>query len=92
MLAVFTQQGSATNYTILVRSIAAPTASHIHRGAPGVAGPVVITLASSFPNNVGTGSFTASQAQSDEFVSNPLNFYVNVHNAEFPDGAIRGSS
>ena len=89
-MAVFTQQGSATNYTILVRSIAAPTASHIHRGAPGVAGPVVITLASSFPNNVGTGSFTASQAQSDEFVSNPLNFYVNVHNAEFPDGAIRG--
>jgi len=55
-----------------------------------VAGPVVITLATSFPNNVATGSFTASDALSNEIITNPLNFYVNVHNAEFPNGAIRG--
>jgi len=89
-MAVFTNQGATTNYAILVQGIGAPTASHIHRGAPGVAGPVVITLATSFPNNLATGSFTTSQALSDEIVGNPLNFYVNVHNAEFPNGAIRG--
>jgi hypothetical protein len=86
----FNQPGGTTNYAILVQGIGAPNASHIHRGAPGVAGPVVITLASSFPNNLATGSFTTSQALSDEIVGNPLNFYVNVHNAEFPNGAIRG--
>ncbi|HEY3173103.1 MAG TPA: CHRD domain-containing protein [Thermoanaerobaculia bacterium] len=89
-MAVFYNQGGATNYAILVQGIGAPNASHIHRGAPGVAGPVVITLATSFPNNVATGSFTASDALSGEILANPLNFYVNVHNAEFPDGAIRG--
>jgi hypothetical protein len=64
--------------------------SHIHRGAPGVAGPVVVTLASSFPNNVATGSVVIGQTLEVEIVTNPLNFYVNVHNAEFPNGAIRG--
>jgi hypothetical protein len=89
-MAVFYNQGGGTSYAILVQGIGAPNASHLHRGAPGVAGPVVITLASSFPNNLATGSFTASNALSNEFIANPLNFYVDVHNAEFPDGAIRG--
>jgi hypothetical protein len=89
-MAVFSGQGGTTDYAILVQGIGAPNMSHIHRGAPGVAGPVVVTLASSFPNNVATGSVVIGQTLEVEIVTNPLNFYVNVHNAEFPNGAIRG--
>src|SRR5947209_4086595 len=82
-------EGTSVNYNIMVKNIVAPTASHIHRGAAGVAGPVIITLASVFPNNTATGMATASAALIDEIRRNPAGFYVNVHNADFPGGAIR---
>ena len=25
-----------------------------------------------------------------DIIKNPANYYVNVHNADFPDGAVRG--
>ncbi len=89
-MAAFSGEGTTLSYAILVQGIAAPNASHIHRGAGGVAGPIVIPLASSFPNNMATGTVTPSPALIEEIIENPLNFYANVHNAEFPDGAIRG--
>jgi hypothetical protein len=89
-MAVFTVSGTTVNYTLLEQSIAAPSASHLHRGAAGVAGPVVITLASSFPGDRATGSVTISQALLDEISGNPSGFYFNIHNADFPNGAIRG--
>jgi hypothetical protein len=69
------------------------TASHIHRGAAGVAGPIVVTLFS--------GSFSGTDAASGcaenvaaalikEIRRRPSAFYVNVHSTVFPAGAIRG--
>ncbi len=78
-------------------------AAHIHRGKVGANGPVVVNLA--WPqggqaadcldavnqqarfNSVG---IDAAKALIAEILANPQDFYVNVHNNEFPSGAIRG--
>jgi hypothetical protein len=67
-------------------NIAAPTAAHIHRGAVDVAGPVVVPLlpvAGGCTSNVSRDVLRA-------ILTNPENYYVNVHNPPFPAGAIRG--
>ena len=76
-------------YELDVRDIAPATAAHIHRGALGEAGPPVVTLE---PPTDGErdGCVAASGAVADEIEANPGLFYVNVHNAEYPNGAIRG--
>jgi CHRD domain-containing protein len=50
----------------------------------------VITLASSYPGDRATGTATVPQALLEEILGNPTGFYFNVHNGDFPDGAIRG--
>ena len=72
------------------RNIGDPTAAHIHRGAKGVAGPVVVPLFVD-SNARRRGCVTGvSDELSQEIRRNPRGFYVNVHNSEFPMGAIRG--
>lgn len=70
-----------------------PTAAHIHRGAAGVAGPVVVLAGgTSFPNLTPTGTTGCAAMQgtlATEIVATPANFYVNVHTTDFPAGAIR---
>lgn len=72
-----------------VENIAAASMAHIHRGAAGVSGPVEVTLT---PPTSGTSSACtiALPALAAEIVANPAGFYVNVHNAEFANGAVRG--
>ena len=75
-------------YDITVANIGAPTLAHIHRGATGVEGPPVVTLTEN-----GTLKGCVSNVSEDlikEIRQTPGDFYVNVHNAEFPNGAIRG--
>ena len=76
-------------YDLNVRNIAPATAAHIHRGMRGEAGPPVVTLEA--PTDGGAeGCVSAPGALADEIEANPVAFYVNVHNAEFPNGAVRG--
>lgn len=76
-------------YDLNVRNIAPASAAHIHRGAPGEEGPPVVTLEA--PTDGGAeGCLSAPGALADEIEANPVAFYVNVHNAEFPNGAVRG--
>jgi len=74
-----------------VSDIAAATAAHIHEGADGVAGPVVVTLptpdADGFASDCLEGLDTTLL---QDIHDNPTNYYINVHNADFPDGAVRG--
>lgn len=65
------------------------TGAHIHRGAAGVDGPVVLPLAQATEGGWrGCSNDTAwVQRAFDEGLAN---YYVNVHTAEFPKGAIRG--
>lgn len=83
---------TATNWFVLDYSfsglLAPETAAHIHRGAFGVSGPVVIG-APSFP----LGSPIHFETQiSDQLESDLLagNLYLNVHSQLFPSGEIRG--
>jgi hypothetical protein len=73
-----------------VSDIAPATASHIHEAPVGVAGPVVVPLV---PPPTGGSSSACLSVDSDEIkeiMKRPQDYYVNVHNAEFPAGAIRG--
>ncbi|HWW62005.1 MAG TPA: CHRD domain-containing protein [Thermoanaerobaculia bacterium] len=90
-LAVVTISGTTVNYQLLVQNIAAPTLAHIHRGAVGVSGPVVVDFAPTFAGGLATGSVTGvSPSLISEIAGNPSGFYVNVHTSDFPNGAIRG--
>lgn len=72
-----------------VRGISRATAAHIHRGGEGVNGPPVVNLDP--PDDEDEGDCDrVGDALADEIQANPAGFYVNVHTAEYPDGAIRG--
>ena len=78
-------------YTLIVSGITLPAAAaHIHVGASTTTGPVVIGL--SAPDAMGVAS-SCVQADRDlilEIIQNPGNYYVNVHNSDYPAGALRG--
>ena len=76
-------------YDIKVLNIAPATAAHIHRGAPGEAGPPVVTLEAPTDGDA-KGCIGAPGALADEIEANPAGFYVNIHNAAYPQGAVRG--
>ena len=87
-----TLDGRQLCYGIQVKNIDDPAAAHIHRGGRLVAGPVVQELV--HPTSGDPGSSTAcvrlTRSLARELASNPGRFYVNVHNAAFPNGAVRG--
>lgn len=64
-----------------------PNAAHIHKGAPGAAGPVFVPLGTTFKRE---GCTSAKKAQIQAIAAKPGAFYVNVHNAKHPAGAMRG--
>ncbi len=76
-------------FTLTVSGIAPATAAHIHPGAAGQARPPIVNLA---PPTSGTssGCVDVDRAVAQTIIRNPSNFYVNVHNAEFKAGAVRG--
>jgi hypothetical protein len=76
-------------FSLEVEDIEAATAAHIHRGRVGEAGPPVVTLE---PPGDGDseGCLLIDRAITKEINAAPANFYVNVHNDEFPNGALRG--
>lgn len=72
--------------------IAAPTGFHIHTGADGVAGGVLVNLGTATSGGPGTliGSVASiSNATIDALLASPADFYVNLHTSEFPGGAVR---
>lgn len=72
-----------------VRGIGPITAAHIHLGAAGTNGPPVFTLRRANEGGY-KGCTDGSEWQQDRIEGNPEAFYVNVHTAEYPNGAIRG--
>lgn len=76
-------------YDIIVDGIAPATAAHIHQGGADESGPVVITLEAPSEGSV-EGCVEADAALVDAIEADPSAFYVNVHNADFPNGALRG--
>ena len=76
-------------YELSVSGIAPATAAHIHEAPLGVAGPVVVTLAAPTDGSSG-GCIEVGRDLAKEILQDPADYYVNVHNAEFPGGALRG--
>ncbi len=75
-------------YTLSVAKIDKATMAHVHSGEAGASGPPVITVAVT-----GAGSDECVAVEPDklkEILANPAAYYVNVHNAAFPAGAVRG--
>ena len=79
-------------YGLVVNSLVKPTAAHIHRGRTGVNGPIVLPLRAPATGNHGQsgGCLSGTPTLRSQLKSTPTQFYVNVHNTAFPNGAIRG--
>lgn len=80
-------------YELSATGIVAPTAAHIHTGTSTQAGPVLVALATPTGSTTFTSSgciTSLSREDLDAIRKSPQAFYVNVHNADFPSGAIRG--
>lgn len=90
-LAAITIKGTSVSFSILVKGIGTPILAHIHKAAAGSSGPVVIDFqAPVFTNGRATGTVTALQSVVDDLLLNPTGYYVNVHTAASPSGALRG--
>ncbi len=87
---VFSTGGGVVCYVIEVDKIAPATAAHIHEASAGSNGPVVVTLSpptdGSSAGCIDTG---VTELAEDITANESSNYYVNVHNAEYPGGAVR---
>jgi hypothetical protein len=77
--------GGEVCWLISVRDAERITAAHIHAGPAGVSGPVVVPL-----DPIRDGCAEAKGRLVRFIKQHPEQFYVNLHNDEFPNGAVRG--
>lgn len=70
-----------------IARIGRPTAAHIHKARAGKAGPVVVPFGTTYKAK---GCVKAAKTTIVAIETRPNNFYVNIHNARYPAGAIRG--
>ncbi|HET7711853.1 MAG TPA: CHRD domain-containing protein [Thermoanaerobaculia bacterium] len=84
-------------YEVNVDGLVNPTAAHIHTGAAGSAGGILVNLATSasqIQNGRITGTVSLSSLTAQQlalfYVNAQNNLYVNVHTTAFPGGEIRG--
>lgn len=89
-------RGRRAVFAVKWSRIARPTAAHIHAGAAGINGEVVVPLfeaAAGLPKSIhGVGGVVRNvdAALLQRVRTRPASYYVNVHNADFPAGAVRG--
>ncbi len=76
-------------YELVVSGIAPASAAHIHVGDATTAGPVVVGLAAP-TSGTSSGCVSVDRDLILAIMHNPEQYYVNVHNAEYPAGALRG--
>lgn len=74
-------------YTVM--DVAPLAAAHIHIAPAGSPGPVVIPMPPSGPTG-GSGCVTVERDLIVAILKHPSDYYFNVHNADFPAGALRG--
>lgn len=79
--------GRRVCWEIKVSRVQTIVAAHIHKGRPGTAGPVVVPFGKVFKAK---GCTTTTAALAAAIEKTPSAYYVNVHNAKYPGGALRG--
>ena len=77
-------------YQLAVENLPPAAAAHIHRGASGVAGPVVVPLTTPGADGKSSGCAPAARTLVAAILAQPASYYVNVHTSEFQAGAVRG--
>jgi len=70
-------------------NVTGAVAMHIHKGASGANGPVVVPLDPSKINK-GQNCVTAKADVAKAIDSSPSGYYVNIHTPKAPGGAVRG--
>ncbi len=78
-------------WDMTAEDIGAVTQSHIHTGAEGASGGVLIPLdVDGFDGTTEGCTSDVAAADIQMVLDNPAGFYVNLHTTDFPAGAIRG--
>ncbi len=75
-------------YRLSWKGIGVPLASHIHKGAKGKNGDVVVLFGT--PPAKHSGCVTAKKTVIAAIAAKPHNYYVNVHTKKYPAGVVRG--
>lgn len=66
------------------------TEMHIHAGAGGEVGPVVVEFMSGGSACTEAGASGVTTSSLSDLVDRPDDFYVDLHTTRYPDGAARG--
>jgi hypothetical protein len=69
------------------KEVGTPSAGHIHRGAKGTNGPIVVFF--DLPSKP-KDCITVENPILQSIVTDPVGHYVNVHSNNYPNGAVRG--
>lgn len=80
-------------YVLTVEKIDTATAAHIHEAPEGENGDVVVTLGT--PDDGNSAGCLRQRGKAwrmlvKDIINHPEEYYINVHNDDYPDGAIRG--
>lgn len=79
--------GTTVCWEIHTAKVGTIVAAHIHKGKAGAAGPVVVPFGKVYKSK---GCTTTLAAIAAAIKKSPGAYYVNVHNAKYPGGALRG--
>jgi hypothetical protein len=85
LLGTYTKSTRELSFTLSYNGIT-PTDWHIHKGSPGVSGPVQIGLNPVVASPL-QKTITLTPEQETDLLNG--NLYVNIHSVEFPAGEIR---
>jgi hypothetical protein len=77
-------------YTVSFQGSEPVVAGHIHKGAVGVSGPVVVMFDAAVINAHGTATVKVDKVLAAAIVADPAGYYVNVHTKSHLSGAARG--
>ena len=77
-------------WELSVSDVASATAAHIHKAPSGVRGGIVVFLTAPDASGHSSGcDSNLDKALVKDILTNPAEYYVNVHTTQYPMGAVR---